>query len=204
MRHLMLCGVLLAAAASASESEQPPEPEARRTFLGLEAMALGRGNLSIEGERAVSPKLSVRLGVRLGAGLFEERTAEQPLDTSSFSLGAAPGLRYYLTGTALDGLWVGSNLELLRVGYTTHFGEASQVTTRNRSWSVGMTALVGYSMVVSRGLTVQAGVGLGGSYTSSRLTSRNTTLPAEESDVTFRQEGWGISERATLVVGWAF
>jgi hypothetical protein len=201
---MVLCGVLWATAASASEQEPSPELEARRTFVGLEAVALSRGLLAVDGERVLSPKLSVRLGVRLGARLFETRGDQFPGDTSSFLVGLVPGLRYYLTGAAPDGLWVGSQAELLRQGYDTGSGTPSQVTARNRAWSVGVATLVGYSMVVTRGLTVQAGVGLEASYSTGQLTVRNTTVPGEESESTFQHREWGVSEKATLAVGWAF
>lgn len=205
MRQLLLCGMLLATVASASEQEPSPELESRRTFVGLEAAELSRGLLAVDGERVLSPMFSVRLGIRLGGRRLEDTESQTPLATSSFTLGVAPGLRFYLTGTAPEGPWVGSHVELLRQGYSTRFGDSAEAATRNRAWSAGVSTLVGYSMVVSRGLTVQAGVGLAASYATGQMTVRNTTLPSGESEVlTFDQRSWGVSERASLAVGWTF
>ncbi len=158
----------------------------------------------MDGERVLSPNLSVRLGLRLGARLVENGEETVQADTSSFTLGAVPSLRYYLAGTALEGLWVGSQLELLHQGYNTRLSESSRDGVRNRAWSVGVAALVGYSLVVSPGLTVQGGVGLGANYARGEMTVRSTTLPGEESELNIRTWSWGASERATLAVGWAF
>jgi hypothetical protein len=59
-------------------------------------------------------------------------------------------------------------------------------------------------MVVVRGLTVQAGEGLKASYATSQLTAWSTTIPNEESERTFKLREWGVSEKATLAVGWTF
>jgi hypothetical protein len=63
---------------------------------------------------------------------------------------------------------------------------------------------MGYSMVVSRGFTVQAGVGLGASYSSTRSAITDTTDPEQPRRFPFHARSWGFAERATLAVGWAF
>ncbi len=205
MRSVVICGVLLATVASAAEQQSTPELESRRTFIGLAPIALGQGLLAVDGERALGPKLSARLGVRLGAGVFKRGAGEFQGDSSRLSMGVEPGLRYYLTGTALDGLWLGGNVEFSHQrSDSTSDGLTGQVINRDRDWSAGVATLVGYSMVVSRGLTIQAGVGLGASYNSGQLTVRDTSNPPSLQEAHFDNTYWGISERATLALGWAF
>ncbi|WP_224362819.1 DUF3575 domain-containing protein [Hyalangium versicolor] len=208
MRSGMMCGVVLAvvaSAASAAEQEQAQESEAPRTFVGLAPVSLGQGLLGLDGEQVLGPRLSARLGVRLGAGLGATRGDIAGIDSRYFQVGFEPGLRYYLTGTALDGVWLGSNLELshLWLEHEPSQGNAGS-TTHNRDWNLGVAALAGYSMVVSRGLTVQAGLGFGASYGSGRMTVRDDSNPNNVLEARFDTEVWTIDERATLVVGWAF
>jgi hypothetical protein len=58
-----------------------------------------------------------------------------------------------------------------------------------------LATLVGYSLVVSRGLTVQAGVGLEALYATGQMTVRDTMTSGEERESTFQHRRWaGPSE----------
>jgi hypothetical protein len=203
MRSVMMCGVLLATAASAADPEVAEALETRKSLVGVAPIALAQGYLSVEGERALSPRLSARLGVRLASGRFRRAVNEGDLwDSEYFTGGVEPGLRYYLTGTVLDGLWVGSHLELSR--HWINNENEGTLENQDRQWNAGVAALVGYSMVVTRGLTVQAGLGLGASYTSGQATMLDLTMPDDLRHQKFGSSYWGVSHRATLSVGWAF
>jgi hypothetical protein len=213
-RGLLVCAVLWAAvAAAAEEKEAAPEAEARKTFVGLVATSLGRGVVAIDGEHALSTRLSIRTGIRISGGMTrDDGNAALNGDTSNLSVGLEPGIRYYVMGTALDGMWIGPHVELSRGRFTTtstvlgslNSPVKTEVTNHGREWSVGVGALVGYSMVVSRGLTVQAGVGLGGAYTSSRTDFGDTGISEQPNAMVFRMKRWEASERAMLAVGWSF
>lgn len=213
-RGLLVCVVLWAVAAAAEEQQASPEPEARKTFVGLVATSLGRGVVAIDGEHALSPRLSIRTGIRIDAGLVRSDEVPRRLSTgstSSLNVGLEPGIRYYVTGTALDGMWLGPHVELSygRTTASTVLGslgspDTTEVTNRWREWHVGVGALVGYSMVVTRGLTVQAGVGLGGGYTSSRTEFGNTGNSEQPDGLDVKTRSWDVSERAMLAVGWSF
>jgi hypothetical protein len=205
MHSVIMCGVLLAAVASAAEPEPSPRNEARQTFVGLVPVPLRQGLVAIDGERVLSPKLSARLGVRLGMAVGKNSGDNPGLDSSRFQLGLEPGLRYSLTGTALDGLWVGSHLELSGQQLENMSSlPDGRVTNRDRTWRLGVAALVGYSMVVSRGLTIQAGVGLGAEHAWGGLTVINSSLSGDAQELQLDVRTWGIAERVTLAVGWAF
>lgn len=216
-RGLIVGAVLLATVAVAEEKdaskEASTEAEARRTFVGLVATSLGRGLVAIDGEHAVGPRLSIRAGLRIGAGLTRSDGAVglSGGNSSNLSVGLEPGLRYYVTGTALDGLWIGPHLELayaqINVSSVTRSLNSpitSEVTSKGQGWYAGLGALVGYSMVVSRGLTVQAGVGLGGGYSSDRTKMEDSQNPDLPMGLEFKTKRWELSERATLAVGWSF
>jgi hypothetical protein len=91
-------------------------------------------------------------------------------------------------------------------------GDASEVELGSRSWSVGAAALVGYSMVVSEGLTVQAGVGFGATRVWERterygiMVGTLSTRAAQQQPqlVEVRSTAWSIGERVSLAVGWSF
>jgi Protein of unknown function (DUF3575) len=167
-------------------------------------LSLPEGRIAIDGEQVLGPKLSVHLGVRFGAGLSKSDGASGLGDFTNLGVGVEPGLRYYLTGTVLNGLWIGPHLELSQLWHSTEsVGGPSEMTTRTHTWSAGVGALLGYSMVVSQGFTVQAGVGLGASYSSTQWTVQDMT-PGQVQEFPFRSTSWGFAERATLAVGWAF
>lgn len=213
-RGLLVCAVLWAAVAAAEEKEPAPEAESRQTFVGLVATSLGRGLVAIDGEHAVSPRLSIRTGIRIGGGLVRNDEIPRGLstgNTSNLSAGLEPGIRYYVTGTALDGMWLGPHVELSYGRFTTstvigslNSPVTTEVTNHGREWHVGVGTLVGYSMVVTRGLTVQAGVGLGGGYSSSRTELGDTGNPEQPDGLEFKTRSWQVSERAMLAVGWSF
>jgi hypothetical protein len=122
-------------------------------------------------------------------------------------MGIEPGLRYYVTGTVLDGLWLDSHLEFSgQILETSSDGLSAMMTSNeDRFYRMGVAALVGYSTVVSRGLTIQAGVGLGAEHGWGWNTVNGITLPeGTEQTSKFDIRTWAISERVTLAVGWAF
>jgi len=206
MRHAgVMCAVLLATVASASAEEASPETEVRRTFVGVVPLSFRQGLIAVDGEQGLTSRLSARMGVRFGAGLFKNEGTGGVGGTTNLGVGVEAGIRYYLTGTALNGLWIGPHLELAGGGYSReNVGDLSEMTSRDRTWSAGVGALMGYSMVVSQGFTVQAGVGFGASYHSLRWTLRDTTNPEQPLESSLDSVSWGFAERATLALGWAF
>jgi hypothetical protein len=199
---MLLYGVLFATATSAAEPAGSSEPGARRTFVGLVPFELGKGVLAVDAQRVESPKHSIRLGVRLDVDARDLN--EGSATRSRLLIGIQPGFRYYLTGSALDGLWVGPHLDLSLQGVEARDG----FLPNHWGWSVGVGTLVGYSMVVTRGLTVQAGVGLGVSYLSGHFVYQHLVVDPN-SELTYYTrvwefKEWSFTESSTLVVGWTF
>lgn len=226
MRAAVMLVGLMAATAGAAEVESKaaaPEVAARDTFLGLSVLQGGFTGLGVEAERALGERVSVRLGVRAGASWTSSESEPQEGHSRSFVLGADPGVRFYLTGRAPSGLWLGGNLELQRVWthsdapLSTGSGQVITLESNTRMWSVGGAGLVGYSMVLREGLTVQAGVGFGAAqgWVRSRSTGgllgvvggQSSEMQAQPVTVTsqeYRSTTWTFRERVELAVGWAF
>jgi hypothetical protein len=223
---MMAVAGLLATGAGAAEpgaskqAAQAPEAGTRRTFVGLSVLprsSLESGALALEAERAVGERVSVRVGLRVGASWrgqeFDDGTDAGARD---FSVGVEPGFRYFLTGSAPRGLWVGPSLELRRMwGSAKVFGLAEDgfdLELGRRSWSLGAAALVGYSMVLTEGLTVQAGLGFGATRSWERNDRYGVVLGVQSTQAAqqpprieeARSTSWSVGERISLAVGWSF
>jgi hypothetical protein len=189
----------------AGTSATARELRKRRTFVGLGVPLADRG-LSLEGERELGERFSVSLGLRMGFNVGEEEGRDGDVDTSYLLLGVEPGARFYMTGSAMDGLWFGPRLEWARAwrepSTATH---PALLESSQREWHVGGAALLGYSIRLRRGFSVQAALGLG--VTQRLVRQRGTTLPfgGDEPQAwndSFR--AWNVGHRAQLAVGWTF
>ena len=152
-------------------------PVARRNVVSLSLPLEGglSSRLAIEGERVVWEHVSLGLGV-FGSFQHDRSMLDDPpasgfegTDTTQYEVGLAAAARFYLTGPAPQGVWVSPRLEVSHGrGSFTPVGElppgsvgVSVLISESKLWSLGGAALVGYSVVLEPGFTVQAGVGLG-------------------------------------------
>ncbi|RKH34801.1 hypothetical protein D7Y13_27160 [Corallococcus praedator] len=196
-------------------------PVARRNVVSL-SLPLEGGlypQLAIEGERVLGEHVSVSLGV-FGSFRHDRSRLDDPpstgykgQDITQYRVGLAPAVRFYLSGTAPQGLWVSPRLELSYLQESTKqvaddpsggFG-FSLFPRQSEVWSVGGLALVGYSVVLEPGFTVQAGVGLGArrealAYDTAGLISGGGEPPAEKA----HQTTWVFTQRVLVNLGWAF
>ncbi|MCP3136585.1 hypothetical protein [Pyxidicoccus xibeiensis] len=219
MNHLhtsLLTAALLFTSASAAEEYGPPPvepPRAHRTLLGMSITALQYGELSLEGERVVSPRVSVALGLRAGLSSLSVRASSEfaggDNDQLRTMLGVAPAARFFLTGSAPEGLWLSPRLEATRewVDYKASEEGAWNFESTESAWSFGGAALVGYTTIVGRGLAIQGGVGLAAVHERNRRTL--LTLPSRgtegaSSEVETRNRSWSVGPRMDVSVGWAF
>jgi hypothetical protein len=217
--HTLLMTVLLSASASAAETEAPPPaPESRRTILGILFNPSQLGVLALQGERVVSPRVSVGLGVRAGilraGGETRYSTpsgTDMESERSSYLVGVGPQARFFLTGTAPQGLWLSPQLDVTR-SWGRFYSRGSPLAeweseTKTRGWSIGGTALLGYSTVVGKGLAVQIGAGVETRYERTRNADQHNP-PSDSglfwSDSMRRSRSWYVSERVALSLGWAF
>jgi hypothetical protein len=210
--HVVLMTVLLSASASAAEGE----PEARRNILGVSLMLNQWGTVGLTAERVVGPRLMVGLGIRGGlqrtAGSIEGEDSLMPgseQKNSSYMLGVGPQARFFLTGTAPEGLWLSPRLEATRWWMDWHTkGQVGWVNaSEDRRWSLGGVAMVGYSAIVGRGLSVQVGVGAEARHERGQSVSVYT--PQEGSDLApselrTKNRNWHLRERFEASLGWAF
>lgn len=184
------------------EGEPAPQVSAptrgqHRMFVGL-AVPLVVGGLTLEGERELDEHSSVSLGLRVAFNAVEWTSLSTDRDRDYVLVAAEPGLRLYLRGTTLDGLWFGPRLEL---GHA--WLRSSSEGPAAREWELGGAVLTGYSLRLARGFTVQAGLGLGLTYRMGL----GLASPREGEEYQVRGDPYGLwvaGPRGHLSVGWSF
>ncbi|HEX5751987.1 MAG TPA: DUF3575 domain-containing protein [Archangium sp.] len=210
--------------ASPALGAQPPgakaQPRPLSTVLSVDAVSLVRSTLQLEGERVLTEKLSVQLGVGLSlsasrvgrevpiasAGGFVTRRVEQGNTTGTVSL--SPGVRYFLWGSAPEGLWGGLQLGG-GVGRSLFDSRSDGVAEPSRITSLltlGGDALVGYSLLLTRGFMLQAAVGMGAAYTTYEESSTLSIGPDDQPShgPPSRTHRWDFGPTTRLALGWAF
>ncbi|NTX10142.1 hypothetical protein HUA76_05050 [Myxococcus sp. CA056] len=216
--HMLCLTLLSSVAAHAQElSAGPSVSPARKTVLGVSVTPDELGVVTLEGERVVSPRVSVGLGLRTGftqqkgwSDSLVSGERENEAGSSTFVLGVGPRARFFLVGDAPEGLWVSPGLEVTRSWRRFEIeGQASLNDNEQRIWSFGATAMLGYTVILGRGLAVQAGVGAEARHDSSQYTSNVTAKPGYEGlfpvgEQSNEGRSWVIDERLALSLGWAF
>lgn len=160
--------VLVAGQAFAAE-------EAVSNVLSVDVLGLARRELQLEGERVLSERIGVRLGVSFS--LFDVLTiregvvlggdgseiARSETDNRGFGVAVEPGLRVYLMGRAPEGLWVGPQLGvgMSRTMIESKLEGTQQSAIRDsRLVMLSGAALVGYSVILPKGITLQVSAGV--------------------------------------------
>ncbi|RYZ41832.1 MAG: hypothetical protein EOO71_10380 [Myxococcaceae bacterium] len=190
-------------------------PVARRNVVTLSVPLQGLDSqVALEGEHVVSDYFSVGLGVIASFTHAERRVDRlQPngLEGENLTyseLGLAPAVRFYLTGTAPQGLWVSPRVEAgygwSTVEYTGPREDIDYLDIDSDSWFLGAAAVMGYSVVLEPGFTLQGGVGLGTrresvSFDQYSFASDGSVIRSRPTQTT-----WNLNERFMLNVGWAF
>jgi hypothetical protein len=125
-------------------------------------------------------------------------------------LGVGPYARFFLTGTAPEGLWLSPRVEVARWWTNSHSFDAQgwENVMEDRRWSIGGVAMLGYSAIVGRGLSLQVGVGAEARHERGELVGRYSLPLVEggvsESEQRTRSRAWHVRERIEASVGWAF
>ncbi|RKH55314.1 hypothetical protein [Corallococcus aberystwythensis] len=172
--------------------------------------------VALEGEHVMGERFSVGLGVFAAFNRVQSRfrvpepSGLEGFDSTSYELGLAPSVRFYLTGRAPQGLWLAPRLEV-GVGRSSNsaVGDIPDAqfindTDADTLWSVGGTAVLGYSMVLESGFTVQGGVGVGARRNGIAYDSVRLGPTGESGLVRIHQSTWLFTQRILLNVGWAF
>ncbi|MFL5352779.1 hypothetical protein [Archangium sp.] len=140
----------------------------------------------------------------------------------SWAAGVAPGVHFYFTGHAPEGFWVGPHLELSTQRQSTRNtfimvpGQEELLAVEGSSRTVNYggsgSVRVGYTAILSPGLTVQVGASLVARNSrttpfTSRIVepSRITELPGGAGLLGTGSElrGWSVAARMTVGLGWA-
>ena len=221
---------------SAQETEALEEAqEARRTLVmampGTPATSvLGMvGQLGVGVEHAVGSHVALVGSVHLSGALQGSESyfaGGSGTIAQSWGVGVEPGVHFYLSGRAPEGLWVGPHLELSTYhwayrsdylqGPSPDEGPLVTVESRARTVQYGGSVRLGYTAILAQGFTLQVSAGL------TANSSRDTTFgtPAVLGGVSAAEvEGqqvlgglgglsdsrhWSVAPRMTIGVGWAF
>ncbi|HYO56985.1 MAG TPA: DUF3575 domain-containing protein [Archangium sp.] len=219
-RTLVLISMVASPALGAQSHEAKEQPRPLSTVLSVDAVSLVRSTLQVEGERVLTDRISVQLGVSLSlsatwlsrevpiasADGFVTRRVEQGNTTGTVSL--KPGARYFLLGRAPEGLWAGLQLGV-GVGRSLFDSQSNGVAEPARITSLltlGGDALVGYSLLLTRGFMLQAAAGLGAAYTTYEESS--TISVGQDNQPSYgppsRTHRWDFRPTIRLALGWAF
>ncbi|RKG93542.1 hypothetical protein [Corallococcus terminator] len=191
-------------------------PVARRNVVTVSVPVGSDSQVALEGERVVGERISLGLGVFTSLRHQRARTDEPPANvvvvgrnSTQYQLGLSPAVRFYLTGTAPQGLWVSPRVE---VGYARSdsttvpvpVGAITPADSFSETVSLGGMAVVGYSVVLEPGLSLQAGVGLGARHDAHSYDV--VTLGPNDGTASFRvrETNWNFTQRLLFNVGWAF
>ncbi|HSP79005.1 MAG TPA: hypothetical protein VLQ93_10775 [Myxococcaceae bacterium] len=197
------------------------EEEAVSNVLSVDALGLTRRELQLEGERVLSERIGVRLGVSLSFSdvrigredpILSDNgavIARSELNIQGFGAAVEPGLRVYLTGRAPEGLWIGPQLGVGVSRSTTESRSerTQQSSTRDsRVVTLSGAALVGYSVILPKGITLQVAAGVGTSQLSISEwpvhgSSTGEPVPNVPPGRSYR---WETQPLTRLALGWAF
>ncbi|NBD09840.1 hypothetical protein [Corallococcus silvisoli] len=191
-------------------------PVERRNVVTVSVpIQAGSTRVVLAGERVLGERFSLELGLFAGFNHTRQRF-EEPWpngavgsNQTQYELGLTPGVRFYLAGRAPQGLWLSPRLEVT-LGRASHGMLPSTLNgpllpdLDANPWSVGGMAVLGYSVVVDPGFTVQAGVGVGAvrsanSYDQGTWHSDGGMSVERAHDTT-----WSFAQRLLLNLGWAF
>jgi hypothetical protein len=206
----MLAGVLMATGAMAQEQET--EEPVQRNVLSLDVINPTWSRFAVSGERVLSERVSVQLGVALtlvashSSSQLDDELRELTADSRSFGIELLPAARFYLLGRAPVGLWVGPQLG---AGITHDRGtwgtEPSKITSSRRFLSVRGAALAGYSAALGKHVILQAALGVGAFRSLRTEFPASATQPGLVSGDGPRDHvTWEVRPTTQLSLGWAF
>ncbi|WP_375769610.1 autotransporter outer membrane beta-barrel domain-containing protein [Archangium gephyra] len=206
---------------SAQEPEQLEETQAVRRTLVLAQPSIGlfvpSAQLGVGVEHAVGSHVALSATVQLSAS-YSHSEPDFPGSTGlgsslqMWGVGVEPGVHFYFAGRAPEGFWVGPHAELSTYHQTTTGqsftlpeGQPVSYEFRSRTVYYGGSVRVGYTAILSPGLTLQVGAGL------AATGSRSTAFSPPDLGGGLgglgglsNSRSWGVSPRMTAAVGWAF
>ncbi len=201
----------------AQETEKREETEKVWRTLVLAQPSLGAfvpaAQLGVGVEHAVGSHVSLLAAVQL-SGLLTYNEPSVPgsrgSSTQVWGVGVEPGVHFYFAGRAPEGFWVGPHLELSTQhqsirSETLSFpdGELMTFDWRSRTVSYGGSLRLGYTAILSPGLTFQVGAGL------AAVNNRSTPFGEQGmggglGGLVGNGRGWSVAPRMTVALGWAF
>ncbi|ATB30130.1 hypothetical protein [Melittangium boletus] len=190
-----------------ARAEAPPE--ARRTVLLVQPLFMGMGQVGAGVEQAVGGHVALSASVQgtFIANTFRLAAGAPGISTVRYGVSVDPGVHFYLAGRAPEGLWVGPHLEASWERMSGHYRIVTPdgglpVDSGMGSLQYGGSARVGYTAILSPGLSAQVGLGL--SALRGRTTIVNASADGTGTVEQTTERGWSLAPRLTVGVGWAF
>jgi hypothetical protein len=178
-------GVALADDAPSTDDYGPSQPDVSahpKNTLTIDPASLAFGVVKVEYERAFSSWGSVYVAPSVLA--FQSPLLSSPKNSGFTAAGADTGVRFFFTGRAPEGLWVGPQLGLAYVQGTANGEQASAV-------GYDCAAIVGGTVLVANVVDVSAGVGV--AYENEQVSVGETNVGLS-----------GLAPVARLALGVAF
>lgn len=205
-----MAGALIAQTALAQDAAvstvAPQDPiTAKQQVVWADPLAASFGVVALKYERSIAERWSfVAAGNMRAFAVQSDGFTEQAPVHSNFmvgDLGVGGGVNRYLTGSSLDGVFLGARAgvtaQLLGFGGTLldEQGEAvGESSFRSRAFGPTAEVLAGYTLVHGSGLSAQLGLGVGVAHLW-RQTSGGATL---------RTRDWYVAPLGQFSLGWAF
>jgi hypothetical protein len=190
------------------------EPAVKQRMVVLAQPLYGYvGSVAGSVEYAVGPYVALEGAVQATLYLDDHYQANglgAEFSTHRWGVGVDPGVHFYLAGRAPEGLWVGPHVEFSVLRHQTETdvstpdGGFVPVSLGSRTLEYGGSMRVGYTAILSPGLTVQTGLGL--AVLHGRSTAFGPSYPSGVMGLSgplAEQRTWSLSPRMTLGVGWA-
>lgn len=170
-----------------SERPTPNEPAQRLNRLTWGPLVGPGGVLAMEFERAVTEKLSLFVGPRVGS-------------LSGFGIGGSTGARFFLgNSTAPTGVWFGPEFYF---DYFTRRSELNGSPIAQEDLTAVMLAMLGYTWTHERGFTASIGGGAGAGWADWQRSGLNVPGSVLSNTGSFRGIIPSLAVHANL--GYAF
>lgn len=161
----------------------------RLNRLTVGPLTVFAGAVTVEFERALTDKISVYGGPRVGF--------------TGLGLGGSVGARFFPLeqGLAPNGLWVGPEVF---AEYARQSGTLNNVRFASSGVKAFLLAMVGYTHTLDMGLTFTVGGGAGAGYAKSEGTTVTTSPTGQVTSTPVNTSGLAPSLAVNANIGWAF
>ena len=174
MRHVSIAATLLLLLVTLPARADAPPPAWLDGEISRNTVVIKLGeHFAVEYERAVHPKVSVFVGPALFASYNKSGTHTR----SELGFGGTVGARFFVTGLAPEGLFVGP---LLTLGYST-VRDTGDTDNTSHGLRITSGAMVGYTWIFGQVFDLSLGAGANYVNASTSVAGGPAPSPVEAS-----------------------